>query len=377
MQVIIKYGTYTAWLAERVVSADWWRCDGCLTRQKVDSSGWECQYCKRECEPDRIDSRLRIQNERPKASRVLSDTDIENWDADNYSEYLDRYSDFDAPPSALSYEDYQQGMEIADSEGLVSLLWPEQELQDLFREGTQKTDSERCERHLRLALLRYSAQLRTQASTSDERRAAQIMKSLAIEIAYLFRLRMDLQTKRIVHEGSKAKGGIQALAEDVLDEENMGEEEEFQELQTGMSKKDIGHQKLENFVLDSNALAVLKDSFRLFVHPNPVREVMLEIWPFSSPRNTPQLISCHMEWEIPKFLKNFFPFGQRLGDILTITSEVRPNKEGDLLNAQATSCRDYLTLNWPTLGPFLLEGLERFIATSNPGETTVILSIFN
>jgi len=245
-----------AWLAACIISADWWRCAGCLKRQKVDSGGWECQYCKRDCEPDRIDARWEIQNEHPKASIFLSGTDIENCDADNHSEYLDRYSNFDAPPSATSYEDYQQGMEIADSERVVSLLWVEQELQDLFREGMQKTDSGRCEWNLRLALLSYSDRLRTQAFTGDERRAAQAMKVLAIEIAHLFRLRMDLQMDRIVHEGSKAKGGIQALAEDVLDEENMGEEEEFQELQTAMSKKDIDHQKLENFLRDSGALAL-------------------------------------------------------------------------------------------------------------------------
>jgi hypothetical protein len=53
---------------------------------------------------------------------------------------------------------------------------------------------------------------------------------------------------------------------------------------------------------------------------------------------------------------------------MTITSEIEQGAEGDLPNAQVTSCRDYLLSNWPDLGIFLLRGLETLFDTLKPGQ---------
>lgn len=46
-----------SWLAERNISANWWRCAKCLSRVRVDHDGWECRRCNGACEQDRITRR--------------------------------------------------------------------------------------------------------------------------------------------------------------------------------------------------------------------------------------------------------------------------------------------------------------------------------
>jgi hypothetical protein len=41
------------WLAERKISANWWRCAKCLERVRVDEYAWECGRCNGACEADR------------------------------------------------------------------------------------------------------------------------------------------------------------------------------------------------------------------------------------------------------------------------------------------------------------------------------------
>ena len=48
------------WKNERVITPDWWRCPKCLDRIYVESEGWQCKTCKRECEPHRIQARMNL-----------------------------------------------------------------------------------------------------------------------------------------------------------------------------------------------------------------------------------------------------------------------------------------------------------------------------
>ena len=45
------------WVAERNISANWWRCAKCLSRVRVDHNGWECRQCNGACEQERITRR--------------------------------------------------------------------------------------------------------------------------------------------------------------------------------------------------------------------------------------------------------------------------------------------------------------------------------
>jgi hypothetical protein len=252
------------------------------------------------------------------------------------------------------------------SERLVSLLWLDPELRSLFQEGMHNTTSERCERNFRRSLILWSAELRTQASTSEENKAAGVIKYLARNIAHLFRARMDLQTDEMKSTEPGACLGQEAeeIIDDVVIEDNLDDGEESE---SEPSEKETDFQHLESFLQSSSALLALKDSFGVFVHPDPVRKAMLEVWPLSHSRRSRQWISYRIKWEVPEFLNERFPEGQHLGDVMTITSEIGPSGEGDLPNAQAKSCRDYLSSHWPDLGPFLLEAIEKLLATSKPG----------
>lgn len=66
-----------------------------------------------------------------------------------------------------------------------------------------------------------------------------------------------------------------------------------------------------------------------------------------------------MEWEVPAFLESQFPKGQRLREIMTFT--------GGAINAQASSCRDYISTTWPEIGSFLLDALEEFFLNHKEG----------
>jgi hypothetical protein len=90
----------------------------------------------------------------------------------------------------------------------------------------------------------------------------------------LFRARIQAQLgrkKSTDYRSAEADNHVEDLdAEDNLDDEG-GSGESLDETETKL-------QNLERFVQDSDALLILKDTFRLFVHPNPVLKAMLEVW---------------------------------------------------------------------------------------------------
>jgi hypothetical protein len=52
-----------SWLAERNISANWWRCAKCLSRVRVDDR-WECSRCSGTCESERVARRQMKREER-------------------------------------------------------------------------------------------------------------------------------------------------------------------------------------------------------------------------------------------------------------------------------------------------------------------------
>jgi len=262
------------------------------------------------------------------------------------------------------FTSYSHSIDVC--ERLISLLWVDLELQVLFREGMQKTTLERCKRNFRRALNFCSVQLRAQASTLEEQQIAKAIKYFATNTAHQFGAKMASQTGRMKyteHRSVEADNHIDDLAnEDYEDNLDEGEESE-----NDLDEMEIKFQSLEKVFQGSDALLALKDNFRLFVHPNPIRKAMLEVWPSSHLRRSRHWISYQVKWELPELLKECFPKGQRLGDVMTITSQIEQGVKGDLHNTQATSCRDYLSTNWPDLGGFLLDGLETLFDTADSG----------
>jgi hypothetical protein len=234
------------------------------------------------------------------------------------------------------------------------MFWDDPELRALFQEGMQKASAERCERNFRRSLILYSAQLRSQGSTPEEKQAARVVKYFSRNTARLFRSKIDINLQkrklkstqyRVIGEGDAVP--ILGL-KDNLDDDNDGDDDD--DSGSELSETEIKFQHLESFLQGSDAFLALKDSFRLFVHPDPVRKAMLEVWPLSQPRRFPHWISYQMKWDVLELLKKKFLEGQKVGDVLTITSDSELSSGKDLPNAQAISCRDYLLANWLDLG---------------------------
>jgi hypothetical protein len=69
---------------------------------------------------------------------------------------------------------------------------------------------------------------------------------------------------------------------------------------------------------------------------------------FSPPRPSDSFtVTYEVTWELPAYLSTFFHQDLPLSQILTLT--------GDIVDAQAASCHDYLEYNWPKLGSLLAE----------------------
>jgi hypothetical protein len=70
-------------------------------------------------------------------------------------------------------------------------------------------------------------------------------------------------------------------------------------------------------------------------------------------------ITYELTWELPSYLKKFFPAKQPLGSILTLT--------GGTFDAYGSSCKDYLDEMFPGIGPCVLECLEKMLLDSEAG----------
>ncbi|TAQ83948.1 hypothetical protein B7494_g7727 [Chlorociboria aeruginascens] len=77
----------------------------------------------------------------------------------------------------------------------------------------------------------------------------------------------------------------------------------------------------------------------------------------SEPRDSSLTIIYNLDWDVPRFVQ-LFGEGIKLGQVLTIT--------GDGRDAQACCCREYMAKTWPSVGNWLLDGIEKMLATDIP-----------
>ncbi len=89
------------------------------------------------------------------------------------------------------------------------------------------------------------------------------------------------------------------------------------------------------------------------------RRALDSLWNVSE-QSAPILSARYMvNWELPSYMRAFFPNGQRLGDVMTLS--------GDAKNAWATSCREYLASTWEDIGLLLLEVIEEMLRAPSIG----------
>jgi len=118
--------------------------------------------------------------------------------------------------------------------------------------------------------------------------------------------------------------------------------------------------EFEDVLLASSSFQILRDRLELLVHPNSVLRTLLDVWPISQSRTLPFKLTYTIFWNIRHYLATYFPSDQLLGEVMTLT--------GDILYAQAMSCRNYLKEFWPETGIFLLEVLENMLKENGKGQ---------
>jgi len=220
----------------------------------------------------------------------------------------------------------------------IRLLHEDEELQLFYKDALQKVDLDRFEKNFRRCLDQMSAHLRMEASSREEQQTARFIRSSSSSTAKIIRHKIQAMYDSVDIDGDRISEG----------------EEEDEDVPSDGDEIDDPLEHLEAFVLSSASFALLKESLRLFIHPDPRLLALSRAWPITQPRSSRATLSYDVEWEIFEFLHSQFPKGQKLGDVQTVT--------GDAVNAQALSCSDYISTTWNETGTKLLEGFERLLA---------------
>jgi hypothetical protein len=277
-----------------------------------------------------------------------------------------------APSSttASSFETASGGAQRL-SEFLLAQHW----LQILSRDALKKVSPSRFEQNLRRSLVQFSAHLKEEATLSAMIRskvasptmikAAGTVRKLARNVASLFRQALEKEVTLADEENVLPINTLPPFEEDHEDEnyqddqdDEDDEDDDLLEYKEEVYEQDS--QKLEVVLSKSMAFRLLEENLQLFVHSDPIKKTLFQIWPISLSRDSPFEVINEIEWQVPNFLRAHFPDGQELGNILTIT--------GASVNAQAQSCIDYLTSTWPDIGPVLLDALQQLLSLQKEGK---------
>lgn len=90
-----------------------------------------------------------------------------------------------------------------------------------------------------------------------------------------------------------------------------------------------------------------------------MRRALSTLWPLGHSRSRKFEIMYELQWELRYTLGQYLTKDQCLGDVLSITR--------GSFNAQAQSCRDYLSWRWLSVSPPILKGLEEILALNTEG----------
>lgn len=266
-----------------------------------------------------------------------------------------------SPPVAIAESKVSSSKMVDICDKLVSLLMEDLELRTIFEEAMQKASLENCENSLRRSLIFCSKQLCAQSSSLDDQQSARTIKSLATNTANKFGARMANQTEYRIKVSTYH-------IDDLGNEDSEDELDACTTEESVLVVKEKYFHYLEQTFQDAHTLSALRDSFRLFVYPDPVCKAILQVWPPSAARISNHSISYQVKWEVAKLRSQWLAKGQRLADVMTITSQLEQDDDGDQPHTQATSCLDYLSKNWPDLGRLILDGLETLFDGVNSGE---------
>lgn len=256
--------------------------------------------------------------------------------------------------SSLSQSSVGSSVDGGDggAQRLCDFLSTQEWLLKLSKDASEKVSIVKYENNLRRSLMRFAAHLREEAATPIMVETGSAIGRIARNTAILFRQSLESQAKsdektdRVGYRDDEVNWPNGDYKEEDPDDDDM-----YDVLDDKEGEGEEDPKNLELLLAKSVALQLLEENLRLFVHPDPVKRALFEIWPVIHHRSSPLPIEYDLEWEVPNFLRDFFPKGQELGKVLTVT--------GEAVNAQAQSCSDYLKQTWPEIGPSLLAALQR------------------
>lgn len=245
-----------------------------------------------------------------------------------------------------------------------SLLLRDPGLDELFTDAVQKISMDKFEVNFRRCLHVFSQHLRVEAVSSTTlvnaaRFAGLFSRSTASSIRQILEAK-QASTPTIDREKD-------VFQEDVPKEPNNAGAADSE---NDMSDEDLDATEdtdlevlsdLEITLLSTRSFQLLRENLSLFLNPNSVKRALFDSWPVNYEIDMPLRINYDINWELPEYLRKYFPQGQSLGHLLTVTGGAR--------NAQAQSCHDCLFEMASDLGLLLLEGVEEFVRLSKNGKS--------
>lgn len=265
------------------------------------------------------------------------------------------------------------------SENIATIFWANDDLKGLFRETSvtsRKITWDWCEESFMLSWIQACERLSYNNSDSLIKANTRVLRRMSRYVAHSVRAKAvsqnvqsvephaDIFTEKSANSNSDITRKL-SISKNINSEKQQHLEHQDSEMDDNELPVDLS--QLITFIETLGLCQTIIDIFRLSIHGDTVEEAILGIWPVCHPRSSAYAVEFEIQWEILEYLKTYFSLTQQLGDVLTITGDC--GTTGESFNAQAISCRDYLSATWPAIASSLVEGLGSILHTSHAGKT--------
>lgn len=106
----------------------------------------------------------------------------------------------------------------------------------------------------------------------------------------------------------------------------------------------------KDLVVSSRSFERFKERFDLCVNPDQARSAVFQQWGSVSSTSSRESLSYDIELDLHSFIDIHVKDPAHIGELLTLTGEAE--------DAEALSCREYLSRSCPEIGMLLLEGIQ-------------------
>lgn len=278
--------------------------------------------------------------------------------------------------SKISSVASSQSESVDTLELLLDVLMNDSELAILYDDiPLFRYIDKKLEQNLGRLFREFGANLRREARDLEERSVARFVCMKAKEAARRACQAMDrLYENRFLEEDKdplNLETGSFQSSERCFNSSD--EDEEVSELDDhALHEKDTPIlSQMKRFLEASWSLKFLRFKLRIFAwsgeYPRTRRERVedLESAIIATSSRTDSYGKCLVKyeiiWEVPEYMKRYHSPGRTLGEVMTIT--------GNVQDAIAIRCQDYVYTNWRRAGPVLLDLIERLLQTSVKGRT--------